>query len=120
MSKRSTPIVWILKEQVRRGLTGSEAMDYTPAMRWGEIKFVTDFDVPLHPGGTVMGKWAHQVRQFVEQFDPAIDFIVPTGQPVAMVLIGYILGATAKLDGGIQFLVWRREENTYIPFVPSL
>lgn len=111
------PIVWVMKEQVRRGATGPEPMDYTPAMKYGEVRFITDFDLPLHQGGSLVGSWWNAVHDFIEEFDPTIDFLVPTGQPLAMVLIGAAIGNA--YTGNLQFLVWRREDNKYVPYTSA-
>jgi len=106
-----------MKEQVKRGVNGPEAMDYTPAMRYGEIRFITDFDLPLYGTGTLTEAWWKAVHRFVKEFDEKIDFLVATGQPLAMVLIGYALGVH---EFNPTFLIWRREENKYIPFKPLM
>lgn len=111
------PIVWVIKEQVRRGVTGPEPMDYTPAMRYGDIEFITQYDLPLHPNGSLAANWWQAVKDFTHSFDPKQDFIVATGQPMAMVLIGYVLGVMRVEP---TFLVWRREENKYIPYTPAV
>lgn len=111
------PIVWVMKEQTRRSVTGPEAMDYTPAMKYGELRFITDFDLPIHHGGTLTGAWWKSVEAFMHEYDPDRDFIVATGQPLAMVLIGFALG---MCGAGPTFLIWRREENRYVPYKATI
>jgi hypothetical protein len=87
------PIVWIVKEQVRRLQTGVEAMDYTPAMKYGELRFITDFDPPTHAQkSTLLEAWGKSVRAFLKEFDPRTDFVVASGQPTAMMLIAWLMG----------------------------
>lgn len=116
------PIVWIVKEQVRRSQNGVETMDYTPAMKWGEPRFITSFDPPtLLTKSTVLQKWKKDVQEFINEFDPEIDFIIASGQPTAMMMVGYLLGVVSypqRADPSPRFLLWRREENTYIPYDP--
>lgn len=104
------PIVWIVKEQVARNESGSSPMDYSPALEFGDIEFITMHDVPLYGKGAVMDQWFRDAQVFVHKYDPMIDFIVPTGQPMAIFLMGVVLGYTGKPP---RFLVWRREENRY-------
>lgn len=110
------PIVWVIKEQVKRGITGPEPMDYTPAFKYGEVRFITDFDMPIHQGGSLVRAWNAAASQFAKEYDEDTDFIIATGQPTAMVMIGWILGISDSLP---RFLVWRREDNMYVPFTPA-
>lgn len=114
--KSGKPIVWVIKEQVRRGMTGPEPMDYTLAMRYGDIRFITEYDLPSGPSNTLQARWNDAVAAFVRDYDEDRDFIIATGQPHAMVLIGWALGVAQRLP---RFLVWRREEGHYVPFTPG-
>ncbi len=104
------PIVFIIKEQMLRDPTGSNPMDYSPAMAYGDIEFITRSDMPLHPHSTVRMSWDDDVARFVEAYEPSRDFIITTGQPTAIFAVGHALGMAGKLP---RFLVWRREENRY-------
>lgn len=130
MNKR--PQVWIVKEQVRRGASGPEAMDYTPAMKYGDLRFITDFDPPPHavPGSSVLRSWREKVNEFRNEFDPETDWIIASGQPTAMMMVAYLLGRQdgmnsefdsvhdGKARSAPRFLLWRREEGGYIPYDP--
>lgn len=105
-----TPIVWIVKEQVARAGSGSVTMDFSPALEFGDLEFITVYDIPLYGKGVVMDQWNRDVRDFVQKYDPMHDFIVTTGQPLAIFMIGYELAKSGKRP---RFLVWRREENRY-------
>ena len=104
------PVVWIVKEQSVRNSTGSEAMDYSPAMAYGEIQFITHNDMPLYPRSSIQMNWDLDVASFVQNYDPMTDFIITTGQPTAIFAVGYQLGLAEKTP---RYLVWRREENRY-------
>jgi hypothetical protein len=104
------PVVWVVKEQAIRNQVGATAMDYTPAMYYGDIQFVTRTDMPMHPGSSIRSIWEEDVAKFVTDYNPDADFIVATGQPTAIFEIGYRLGLVAKAP---RYLVWRREENRY-------
>ena len=104
------PTVWVIKEQVTRNATGAAAMDYSPAMAYGDIKFITRTDMPIHPGSSVQMTWDIDVQKFVVEYDPTRDFIITTGQPTAIFAVGHALGLTGKNP---RYLVWRREENRY-------
>lgn len=104
------PIVWVIKEQVVRGIVGSNAMDYTPAMVYGDIEFITRNDMPLHPHSSVRTVWEEDVAKFVVRYDDSKDFIVTTGQPTAIFAVGHALGNSNKSP---RYLVWQREDNRY-------
>ena len=103
-------IVWACKEQTTRTATGPVAMDYSPAEGYGDLRFITRTDLPMHASATVREVWEEDVVDFVKQYDPARDFIITTGQPTAIFAIGWALGNAGKAP---RFLVWRREDNAY-------
>lgn len=102
--------VWIIKEQVIRGDTGPIVMDYSAAMEFGELEFITTHDMPLYGKSSVQEMWNEDVKRFVDQYDEFADFVVTTGQPMAIFTIGWALGTAEKTP---RFLVWRREEGRY-------
>lgn len=111
------PTVWVLKEQMRSGSSvGSSPMDYTPAYEYGDIRFITDFDLPLHPNSTIARHWYDMVRDFLKEFDPARDFLILTGQPLAMFMLGMIMGAVGVVP---NILVWKREQGRYVLYTPT-
>lgn len=104
------PIVWVVKEQVVRGAIGANAMDYSPAMAYGDIEFITRNDMPTHPNSSIRDVWSNDVAKFVTAYDPSKDFIITTGQPTAIFAVGHALGVAGKSP---RYLVWRREDNRY-------
>lgn len=102
--------VWIVKEQVIRGDTGPIVMDYSPAMEFGEIEFITHHDMPLYGKSAVQDMWNEDAKRFAKEYDEFSDYIVTTGQPTAIFAIGWVLGLADKVP---RFLVWRREEGRY-------
>jgi len=102
--------VYVVKEQMIRTDSGPAPMDLAPAYEYGDIEFITKTDLPMYQNGSVMVNWAIDVARFVGKYNPSIDFIVPTGQPAAIMAIGYLLGRAGKVP---RFLVWRREEQRY-------
>lgn len=112
------PIVWIVKEQMTRTETGSIPMDYSKAMDYGDLRFITTHDMPLYGGAsTAQDGWNEDVVRFTSEYDPDHDFIITTGQPMAIFMVGWILALCGKDP---QFLVWRREENRYRPVRPDI
>jgi hypothetical protein len=112
MITEKRPTVWVLKEQMRSAEHAARTMDYTPAMKFGDLRFVTEFDPPLHPHSTVYANWERAVSDFCHEFDETRDFIICTGQPTAIFMIGFHLANWGKKP---QFLVWRRQDGQYVP-----
>jgi hypothetical protein len=110
----SNPIVYVCKEQMIRSDVGPVPMDFTPAMEYGEIEFITTHDIPLYTKSNVQRNWDMDVNEFVTKYDDTRDYIITTGQPTAIFAIGHRLGMVGKTP---RFLVWRREENRYRPVV---
>ena len=104
------PTVFIIKEQARRTDTGNEPMDYSPAMVYGDIEFVTKTDLPSYPNSSIQVNWNDAVADFVNKYDSERDLIITTGQPTAIFAVGHALGLAGKSP---RFLMWRREENRY-------
>ena len=108
----SRPVVWVVKEQVVRVGASSVPMDYTPAYKYGDIRFITEIDLPIHQQqSTLRDAWMKKVDEFVAEFQPG-DYVILTGSPLAIFLVGYIC-ALADIEPTI--LVWRRESNEYLP-----
>lgn len=94
--------VWVVKEQ--------GTMDFSPAEQYGQLQFITRADIPLYENSTSREIWEADVAKFVAAYNPLTDFIIPTGQPAAIMAIGHALGVAGKTP---RFLVWRREDNHY-------
>lgn len=104
------PKVWVIKEQMVRTEIGTEPMDYTPAMRYGDLEFVTHGDMPLYGRSDALRNWHQDMFAFAAEYDQERDYIITTGQPAAFVVAGWYLGRANKVP---RFLVWRREEGMY-------
>lgn len=107
---KNRPIVWIVKEQMRRMGQHTEPMDFSPAMSYGEIMFITRHDIPLYTSNSVQMSWELDVANFVMKYNESRDFIIATGQPTAIFAVGYALGLARKTP---RYLIWRREDNCY-------
>lgn len=100
------PTVWVVKEQASE----RSVMDFSPALVYGDIKFITRNDIPLHPRSSVQMTWDNDVARFVQEYNVDTDFIIATGMPTAIFAVGHALG---KIGKNPRYLVWRREENRY-------
>ncbi len=109
---KRTPNVRIIKEQMLRGETGPAPMDYSPAAAYGDLEFITTHDMPMYNRSMVQKAWNADAIRFSQEYNDDMDFVVTTGQPVAIFTAGWILGLVGKTP---NFLVWRREEGKYLP-----
>jgi hypothetical protein len=110
------PTVWVLKEQMRGGDTRAP-FDYTPAYKFGDLQFVTDFDLPIHGGSSLAREWHKNVDHCIGKMDAERDFVILTGQPLAMFTFGMKLTFSNTFP---RVLVWRREQNEYVIHQPHL
>lgn len=114
------PKIFIIKEQMVRNEVGSVPMDYSRAQDYGDLEFITLHDLPMYSGrSSTQEAWNEDVIRFVKMYDPARDFIITTGQPAAIFMVGWILGAMDPVKIP-RFLVWRREEGRYRPLQPDV
>lgn len=80
---KTKPVVWVITE-------GNN--DYTPAERFGTVKFITDQELRPSPASMQTHSAHADLRDFHKEYRPEVDYIVPTGNPVLIVLLGLILG----------------------------
>lgn len=115
------PTVWVLKEQVISRPNGPQLMDYTPAYKYGDLRFITEFDLPLHPNSTVAGAWRKDVAKFLNECRPT-DYLILTGQPLAIFMLGLQMGVESAAFPALlpKLLIWKREQGQYIPFNPEI
>jgi deoxyxylulose-5-phosphate synthase len=102
--------VYAVKEQNYKGAVGSHVMDYGPAAAFGELKFITSFDMPLHMNSPARAAWREEVEQFITRYESSKDFIILTGQPIAIFCIGMMLAKANKIP---RFLKWQGQTGDY-------
>lgn len=111
---KTRPTVWVLKEQIRGG-DSRQVFDYTPAYKFGDLKFITDFDLPIHAGSSLAKEWHKNVDWAIGEMGPD-DCLILTGQPLAI----HTLGAKMRTAGvTLPILVWRREQGEYVVHQPA-
>ena len=74
------PKVYIIKEQMIRGETGPVVVDYSAATEFGDIEFITRFDMPMYGKSAVQEVWNADALDFAQGYDERQDYIVTTGQ----------------------------------------
>lgn len=109
------PMRRVSQEDVDRGFYGKDSLgtfvpsfDLSPALKYGDIELLLDT-------GVIVGiAIAPLYRTFTEKLRnyTSNDYILPTGDPVAM---GLAIHLAAKYNGGVvNILRWDRRERKYI------
>jgi hypothetical protein len=108
---KASPAVYIIEQQ---------PFDYTPATSYGELVFMhTPRLAPAAPNAP--GLWnksvIHQLRHELVDYIAGFDYIVPTGGPIRMLLVGMILPEKGKRH---KMLGWENRTKRYIEYVIEL
>lgn len=108
---KGKPTVYIVEQQ---------PFDYTPATSYGELRFL---DSPrLAPSApNAPDTWnksvLHQLRRELGGYICGYDFIVPTGGPVRMLLVGMLLAEKGKKH---KMLGWDNRTKRYLEYLIDL
>lgn len=111
MNARSrSPIVWVVEQA---------PFDYSPAKVYGDVIRLITAD-PLTPNAAD-ASWHHrtisQVRKALADYIPGLDFVIPTGSPVRMMLVGLLL----KERGDVHKLLgWDARSQRYLEYTFDL
>lgn len=88
--------------------------DLSPALEFGDIKVIRQYDVPVY-GDTF--PVTQEVGKVLEDLNPDTDFILPTGDPV---LIGLVFSVIAQRSRKVKVLKWDRQRRQYWPITLNL
>lgn len=94
--------VWVVQE-------GNN--DYSPAEQFGEVNFITSSDLRVTPGSRQSIAVLQDLRRFLAQYVPGVDYVVPVGNPMVIALVCLSLPR-----GSHRFLKWDRRRAGYVPF----
>lgn len=84
--------------------------DFSPALAFGELEVLLSRDLPVFGDATDV---VQKLESRLVAFNPLADFVLPTGDPLA---IGAIYGVLAKLGCPyVQSLKWDRLSRSYRP-----
>lgn len=103
-SAPASPVVYIVTQQ---------PFDYTPATQYGTLYFLEPLKLaPASPNDD--GGWNKRLmvklRNQLQDYRPGEDFIVPTGQPTMLTLVGMVL---AQMGNFHKFLGWDSRAQRY-------
>jgi hypothetical protein len=103
--------------KVRVYVVEQQPFDYAPASAYGDILFMDVQKLaPDSPsaGHSYNSRILTQIRRELSQYVPGIDFIVPTGSPAKMLVVGAVLkekGPTHNVLG------WDSRTQRYLHYV---
>lgn len=98
------PIVWVTQE-------GNN--DYAPAEKFGEVRFITHADLRSIASSAVNAQAVKDVTEFVKQYDPLIDYIVPVGNPMMIIYVAMLVSKKSPIN---KFLKWDGRQQDYFVF----
>lgn len=110
-AQKSKSMVYIIEQQ---------PFDYTPATSYGELKFL---DSPrLAPNApNAPDTWnkavLHQLRKELANYIPGHDYLIPTGGPVRMLIVGMLLAEKGRRH---QMLGWDKRTSRYLEYTIEL
>lgn len=90
--------------------------DYAAAAAFGELDFLEGARLaPDAPGDTTMSPWNHHLVSALQhrlaEYIPGLDYVIPTGSPVKIMVVGMILAA----KGGVhKILKWDDRTQRYL------
>lgn len=116
--KPDPPVVYILRESfIRYGAEAQRPLDYTPALDFGQIEFVTNSEPSVSPGSRFNEDLVSDLRTFAAKYRPEIDYIVPSGATTMVLLAGMLLGQRHRR---VQVLHWHNARRAYLPIIWDL
>ncbi len=78
-----SPIVWVVEQG---------EFDYSPALVFGrEIKLITADKMTPNADASWHAKVIQQMRKGFSEYIPGLDFVIPTGRPVRMMLAAMVM-----------------------------
>jgi hypothetical protein len=86
--------------------------DFSGALQFGDVKFLTDDDVHSIEGPHNTWLFGHLNRR-VEKIDPRKDWLVIAGSPYVAATVFMLLGLQGKQS--VRVLRWDNRDHRYIP-----
>lgn len=108
---RPTPKVFIVEQQ---------PFDYTPATTYGELVFLDSEQLAPH-APNAPDRWnktvLHSLRKELSTYVPNYDYVVPTGAPARMLVVGMLLAEKGKIH---KMLGWDNRQRRYLEYIINL
>jgi hypothetical protein len=95
-------------------VTQEANVDFTPALSFGEVEFITKEDVSPMPNSIRNEELVNKIRHTMTRFNPDEDYIVIAGSPYVAALVFYVLGRYRRVRY-IRMLRWSNRDRMYSP-----
>lgn len=94
-----------------------QPLDFTPATAFGDVQFLPDVKFAPTPPQGARDTWNQGViatlKRSLSEYMPGYDYIVPTGNPVKMVMVGAIIAEKGDIH---KFLGWEPRSQRYLEY----
>lgn len=102
------PMVYVVEQQ---------PYDYASAEAFGKVHFMEPRKLaPRAPSETEY--WnkgvVHSIRKELAEYVPAYDFVIPTGQPSRIMVVGMVLASLGQVH---KILGWDNRTQRYLEYV---
>ena len=97
-------------------ITQDNNKNYTASHGFGDPEFITDLEYSSVANSKRNENILEQVKQTSFVYDPEVDFILLSGDPV---IIGLVMHQLLKEHGRINLLKWDNQERKYAPLTIS-
>jgi len=98
----NNPIVFVTQDNYN---------DYAAAEKFGEVHFITKHEYTKIEHSSLNQTVKSDIRRFLSEYHPGVDFILPAGNPMISMLVCINLPKCSH-----QFLKWNSREYNYTPF----
>lgn len=104
-----TPRVYITQESPR--------FNYTPAERFGEVRFLTANDISPIANSLLNAQTIAAVRTQLSDFNADIDYLAPSGSPI---ITGIAMAILHERFDNFRVLRWSNVDREYVVVSVSL
>lgn len=95
-------MVWVFQEGKN---------DYSPAEEFGKVNFITRTELVAYADNAKNAQVYKDIRDFNSKYVAGLDFIIPTGNPIGISLLGMSLSKCVH-----SFLKWDSHRGVYVRF----
>lgn len=97
----------------------SAQFNYSPAEQFGDVVFLTRHDLSPVPGSLANQALTDEMRHKLKSFDPATDYLAPSGSPIVSGL-AFALLQQHGVRYPIRVLRWSNRDRAYCPITISI
>ena len=111
IAEKRQPYIFVLQEN---------NYDFTPAEKFGEVRFITRANLRSIPTSQQNAIVENDIDSFFVDYEAGHDFIITTGDPMMTYKLAYMLGKSDEQTGCTsdvhQLLKWDGRRGEYIIF----